>query len=86
MYGDQKWVLIDHHPKKADHWITIETFFGCHKINNQNLLVALHMVIKNRFNHHMKGANPNVRKQFHVLVLMNATTMLGWMLLKGRNF
>jgi hypothetical protein len=85
MYGDRKWVSIDHHPKKANHWNAIEIFFGCHKISNQNLLVALRMVIKNRFNHHMKRANPNVRKKFHVSVLMNTTTMSRWMLLRGRN-
>jgi hypothetical protein len=67
MYGDWKWVLINYHLREANHWITIETFFGRHKISNQNLLVGLNMVIKNRFSHRMKGANSNVRKHFMCL-------------------
>jgi hypothetical protein len=85
MYGDRKWVSISHHPKKVDQWIATKTFFGHHKIINQNLLVALCMVIKNRFNHHMKGVNPNVKKEFHVSVLMNVTTMLKWTMLRDKN-
>jgi hypothetical protein len=56
MYGDWKWVSIGHHSKMVYLLDCVtKTFFGYHKISNQNILVALRMVIKNRFDHHMKG-------------------------------